>query len=172
VDVRELLIDGIGQFNEWLHDAVHPLTVEQLNWLPEGKTLSAGFNAWHILRTQDNITNFVMRKTPPVWVEQGYFERFNLPKVDQGTGMDLESARAIKIEDAALLAEYGGAVARSCREFLETADMDSLNEIQMIRPLGEMPKVKVLRQVIMTHGFMHLGEINAIKGQMGLSFSI
>ena len=37
---------------------------------------------------------------------------------------------------------------------------------------GEMPKWKVLRQVVMTHGFMHLGEVNAIKGQLGLQFSI
>lgn len=172
MDVREILIDGIGQLNDWLREAVQPLSAEQLNWLPEGKTVSAGFNTWHILRTQDNITNFVMKKTPPIWVEHGYFEKFNLPKVDQGTGMDLETARAIRIEDPALLAEYGAAVAKSCREFLESADMESLNEIQMVRPLGEMPKVKVMRQVVMTHGFMHLGEINGIKGQLGLQFSI
>jgi hypothetical protein len=30
----------------------------------------------------------------------------------------------------------------------------------------------VIRQVIMTHGFMHLGEINAVKGQLGLGFFI
>jgi hypothetical protein len=48
--------------------------------------------------------------------------------------------------------------------------MENLEGMQMIRPLGEMPKWKVVRQVIMTHGFMHLGEINAIKGQLGLGF--
>jgi hypothetical protein len=35
-----------------------------------------------------------------------------------------------------------------------------------------MPKWKVLRQVVMTHGFMHLGEVNTIKGALGQSFSI
>ena len=50
--------------------------------------------------------------------------------------------------------------------------MESLEEVQMIRPLGEMPKWRVLRQVVMTHGFMHLGEMNAIKGQLGLQFAI
>jgi hypothetical protein len=47
-----------------------------------------------------------------------------------------------------------------------------LDEVQMIKPLGEMSKWKVVRQVIMTHGFMHLGEINGIKGQLGLGFFI
>ena len=42
----------------------------------------------------------------------------------------------------------------------------------LIKPLGEMPKWRVARQVIMTHGFMHLGEINALRGQLGLPFSI
>jgi len=42
----------------------------------------------------------------------------------------------------------------------------------MIRPLGEMPKWKVCRQVLMTHGFMHLGEMNLIRGILGLQFMI
>lgn len=172
MDVRDILIDGIGQLNDWLDEAVVPLTTEQLNWLPEGKTVSAGFNAWHILRTQDNITNFVLQRKQPVWVEKGYFEQFNLPKVDQGTGMELATARAITIPDQGLLREYGAAVAAGCQEFLKTVPMESLDEVQMIRPLGEMPKWRVLRQVVMTHGFMHLGEINAIKGQLGLQFAI
>lgn len=172
MDYRDVLIDGIDQLNDWLDEALSPLTREQLNWLPAGKTVSAGFNAWHIIRTQDNITNFVFQRKQPIWVEQGYFEKFNLPKVDQGTGMDLAAAREIKITDAALLREYGAAVARDCNAFLKGVSLETLDEPQMIKPLGEMPKWRVFRQVVMTHGFMHLGEINAIKGQLGLQFSI
>ena len=40
------------------------------------------------------------------------------------------------------------------------------------KPLGEMPKWRVVRQVLMTHGFMHLGEMNVLRGMMGLQFSI
>jgi DinB superfamily len=172
MDYRDVLIDGITQLNDWLDEALVPLSREQLNWLPEGKTVSAGFNAWHIIRTQDNITNFVFQRKQPVWVEQGYFEKFNLPKVDQGTGMDLAAARAITISDEALLRDYGATVARECMTFLENVSLETLDEPQMIRPLGEMPKWRVFRMVVMTHGFMHLGEINAIKGQLGLQFAL
>ncbi len=172
MDYRDILIDGIMQLNDWLDEALVPLTREQLNWLPEGKTVSAGFNAWHIIRTQDNITNFVFQRKQPVWVEQGYFEKFNLPKIDQGTGMDLETARSIKISDEALLRAYGAEVAKGCVAFLKDVPLETLSETQMIKPLGEMPKWRVFRQVVLTHGFMHLGEINAIKGQLGLQFSI
>ena len=172
MDIRDVLLDGIVQLNEWLDDALKDLTAEQLNYLPEGKTVSIGFNAWHILRTQDNITNFVFQKKPPIWMEQGYVEKMGLPQVAQGTGMTLEDARAVKINDPDLLRAYSTAVARECASFVRSVPLETLEEVQMIKPLGEMPRWRVFRQVVMTHGFMHLGEINALRGQLGLSFSI
>ena len=172
MDGREVLIDGIEQLNEWLQDAIKDLSPAQLNWLPEGKTLSCGFHTWHISRTQDNITNFVFQRKQPIWLEGGYQERFALPKVEQGTGMDLEAARALHIADPALLREYAAKVGDAVIDYLRVIPEETLMEIQAIRPLGEMPKWKVFRQVMMTHCFMHLGEINTVKGMMGISFSI
>jgi len=172
LDVRDVLIDGISQMNEWMDEAVAVLSPDQVNFLPEGKTVSIGFNAWHIARTQDNITNFVFQRRNPIWIEGGYFERMALPKVDQGTGMGMDDARGIQIADPALLREYSAAVSKDCIEFLKSVPLATLEEVQMIKPLGEMPKWRVFRQVVMTHGFMHLGEVNAIKGQLGLQFSI
>ncbi|MEO6397228.1 MAG: DinB family protein [Tepidiformaceae bacterium] len=172
MDVRDFLTDGISQLNEWLENALKEVSPEQMNWLPEGQSVSIGFNAWHILRTEDNITNFVMQRKNPVWMEDGFVDRMGLPKVAQGTGMGLEEARAMTIADPAALLEYSGAVAKSCLAFLKDVPLETLEEIQLIKPLGEMPRWKVFRQVVMTHGFMHLGEINAHKGQLGLSFGI
>ncbi|MGH8429667.1 MAG: DinB family protein [Solimonas sp.] len=170
MDIRDILIDGIAQMNEWMDGALDGLTTEQVNFLPQGKTVSIGFNAWHVFRTQDNITNFVLRKQPPLWMAQNYLERFGLPKVEQGTGMDLEIARGIQINDLGLLREYGQVVGKDSVAYLKDVDLGSLNEIQMVKPLGEMPRWRVFRQVCMTHGFMHLGEVNGIKGQLGLGF--
>jgi hypothetical protein len=172
VDIRDVLIDGIEQMNEWMDGALDGLTNEHVNYLPEGKTTSIGFNAWHVFRTQDNITNFVFRKQSPIWMERGYLDKMGLPKVEQGTGMDMEVARSIQIPDLAVLREYGRTVGEDCVAYLKDVDVDSLNEIQMIKPLGEMPRWRVFRQVCMTHGFMHLGEVNAIKGHLGLGFFI
>jgi DinB superfamily len=172
VDHRDVLIDGIVQMNEWMDAALDGLTNEQVNYLPEGKTTSIGFNAWHVFRTQDNIVNFVFRKQPPIWMEQGYLDKMGLPKVEQGTGMDTEIARSIKIGDLSVLREYGKKAGEACASYLKNVDLDSLNEVQMIKPLGEMPRWRVFRQVCMTHGFMHLGEVNAVKGQLGLGFFI
>jgi len=172
MDVRDVLIDGIEQLNNWLDDGIKTLEPEQVNWLPAGKSVSIGFNAWHILRTEDNVTHFVLQKKMPIWVEQNYVERFGLPKVDQGTGMTLEDARAIQINDPALLCEYGAKVAVATADYLKNVPIEELLEVQMVKPLGEMPKWQLMRQVVMTHGFMHLGEINGLKGQLGLQFNV
>ncbi len=170
MEARDILIDGIDQMTDWLDAAIKDLTDEQVNHLPEGKTTSIGFNTWHVTRTADNITNFVMQdRKPPLWIAKGYADRMGLPKVDQGTGMDMESARALRFENAALR-EYLADVRADTLSFLKVVPMEKMEEVQMIKPLGEMPKWRVIRQVIMTHGFMHLGEVNAIKGQLGLGF--
>jgi hypothetical protein len=172
VEIRDILIDGITQLGDWMDDALDPLTAEQVNWLPDGKTVSIGFNAWHVMRTTDNIVNFVFQKKQPIWMAQGYLEQMGGPKVEQGTGMTIEIARSIRIEDPSKLREYGKKVTDDCLAFLKAVPMEELEQVQMVKPLGEMPKWRVCRQVLMTHGFMHLGEINAIKGTMGLQFSI
>jgi hypothetical protein len=173
IEVREILIDGITQLKEWTDDALKGLTSDQLNHRPDGRTVSIAFNAWHVYRTADNIVNFVMRdRTPPLWISQGYVEKMGLPKVDQGTGMGLEDAQSIRVEDSALLREYGNRVLDDVVSYLGDVPYETLEQIQMIRPLGEMPKWRVFRQVCMTHGFMHLGEINGLRGQLGLPFSI
>lgn len=172
MDVRDLLVDGIQQMTDWTDEALAAMTTDQVNWLPEGKTTSAGFNAWHVYRTADNIVNFVMKKQKPLWMTEGWAERMGLPPIEQGTGMTLENARAIVINDVANLREYGKVVTADTLDFVKNVDPATFDEIQQIKPLGEMPKWKVYRQVLMTHGFMHLGEINAIKGTMGLQFSI
>lgn len=172
MDVRELLVDGVEQLNGWMLDALGELSPEQLNEVPGGKTVSAGFNGWHTWRTMDNIVNFVFQRKQPLWLEKGYCERMGLPKVDQGTGMSLADAQALTINDKEALLAYGRDVGADTVAFLKDVPTDTLEEVQLIKPLGEMPRWRVFRQVVMTHGFMHLGEINMYRGLKGLQFSI
>ncbi|GBD23775.1 hypothetical protein HRbin29_01448 [bacterium HR29] len=173
MDVREMLVDGVQQLNDWMLQALEGLTPEQVNWLPPGNTTSIGFSAWHVWRTTDNIVNFVLQnRKPTIWLEKGYCDRLGLPKVEQGTGMSIEDARALTITDPGLLCEYGREVGAAAIEYIKNVPLEELDEVQLIRPLGEMSRGKVLRQVVMTHGFMHLGEINLIKGALGMKFGI
>ena len=172
MEARDILIDGVDQMTDWLDAALKDLTDQQVNHQPGGMAVNIGFNAWHVIRTTDNITNFVMQnRKPPIWMSKGYNESWGLPPVAQGTGMSMEEAQSLKFEQAKLR-QYLAEVRDDTLAFLKVVPMETLDEVQMIKPLGEMPKWRVIRQVVMTHGFMHLGEINAIKGQLGLGFFI
>lgn len=172
MDARDLLIDGISQLRDWTDDALKDLTAEQVNWLPQGNTLSIGFHAWHVTRTCDNIVNFVLSQQPPVWLAKGYMEKFALPKAAQGTGMPLADARGIVINDVGLLREYAKEAFGVTMDYVKNCPESKLTEVQTIKPLGDIPIWRVFRQVLMTHGFMHLGEMNTNRGMLGLGFSM
>ena len=96
--------------------AVDGLTVEQLCDTQRGTTNSIGFDVWHVVRTTDNIVHFVFEREQPVWVTGGFFEAWNLPRVDQGTGMDSDDAYALRFPEPAQFAGYtAGCRPRSCR---------------------------------------------------------
>ena len=38
MDIRDILVDGIEQLSDWLDDNLDGLTLEQVNWCPDGKT--------------------------------------------------------------------------------------------------------------------------------------
>ena len=172
MEARDILVDGVDQMTDWLDGAIKDLTNEQVNHQPGGHAVNIGFNAWHVTRTADNITNFVMQdRKPTVWMSKGYNESWGVPAVAQGTGMSMEEAQSLTF-DQAKLRQYLKEVREDTLAFLKAVPLEKLEEVQMIKPLGEMPKWRVIRQVIMTHGFMHLGEINAVKGQLGLGFFI
>ena len=42
----------------------------------------------------------------------------------------------------------------------------------MVKPLGEMPAIRALGQVCMTHGFTHLGELELCRTLLGLKPAI
>ncbi|MGK2964298.1 MAG: DinB family protein [Tepidiformaceae bacterium] len=171
MDFRDVLVNGLEHMNTWMCDAVEEMTPEQLNWLPtEGVAVSAGFNAWHIFRTEDNITNFVFQRKQPIWLAGGFMEKVGGPKVDQGTGMTLDDARAVQVQDKAALLEYGKTVAADTLAFVKGQDLSWLEETTTIKPQGELPRWRILREIYMTHGFMHLGEINVLRGIQGMPF--
>ena len=45
---------------------------------------------------------------------------------------------------------------------------EELSRDVLVKPLGQLPLVKVLDTTLLTHVFSHLGEIWALKGLQGL----
>lgn len=113
---------------DYCERATAGLTVEQLCDTRGGITNSIGFDVWHVVRTTDNIIHFVFEREQPVWITGGFYERWGLPKVDQGTGMDPNDAYSMRFPEPEEFDRYTRAVkeavvpriAGMSMEYLET----------------------------------------------------
>ena len=117
--------------------------------------------------------NFAFERKPPVWLAQALNEAWNLPKVDQGTGMAPEEAYALRFPEASLLAKYSRDVAANISPQVAEMSDDYLASTMVIRPQGDMAKLDILAQVVVIHGQNHVGQINlgrTMQGKEGLGF--
>jgi hypothetical protein len=166
----ELIHLELKRLHTMLDGCLGRLTPDQLHAVPGGhpKANTIAWNLWHVVRTEDNVVRFVLQnRRSPVWTEGGYADKLGLPPVAQGTGMSSEDAHALRIKDVDLFRDYMQKVWASSDEFLTTVDPASLDRTVTVKPLGDMPAVRVLAQVCVAHGMMHTGEIELARTLVG-----
>ena len=146
------------------------LTPEQLHQVPAGhpRANHIAWGIWHYVRTEDNVVRYILQaRRPIVWAEGGYADKLGLPPVAQGTGMSTAESQALRIKDLGLFREYVSRVWASTDEYLAKVDPATLDTVVTIKPLGEMPAIRALAQVCISHGFTHVGEIELARTLVG-----
>jgi hypothetical protein len=161
-------VDELLTGSEGIVAAIDDLTPEQLHFRPHEDTNSVAFNAWHVIRTADNIVHFVLLRERPVWLQQGLDEAWGLPRNAQGTEMSPDEAHALRFPDAAALAQYGRDVAAAVAPRIEALSDDVLAETTKLRPFGEVTKLQAVGRSVLTHGHDHLGQIDLARTLLGL----
>jgi hypothetical protein len=153
-----------------MRSSIATLTPEEWHYELVGSTNNIAFLVWHCARTEDNILRFILQGRNTIWNEGNWHERLGLPPRVQGTGMATEEARAFHIADIPLFMQYVEEVWREYEEYLAgiTDGGAALSErIVTVKPLGEMPAIRTIGQVCISHLFMHLGEIAVLRGAQG-----
>ena len=161
----------LRRLHKGLDKTLAELTPEQLHTIPAGspKANHLAWILWHVVRTEDNVVRFVLQnRRSPVWTEGGYAEKLGLPPVAQGTGMPTAEAQALRIKDLKLFGEYVQKVWASTEDFLASTDPAALEKTVTVKPLGDMPGVRALGQVCVSHAFTHVGEIDVTRTLLGL----
>ena len=136
-----------------------------------GRANTLAFNLFHVARTVDNVVRFVVQdRRPTVWQEGGYAAKLGLPPVAQGTGMPTEEAQALRITDVGLFRTYMMAVWTATNELFDRAAADPalLDKTVTVKPLGDMPAIRAVAQICLTHGMMHFGEMELARTVLGL----
>lgn len=162
VMVRRLL-------NEITH-SLGDLTIDELHALPIDGGTSIGFNAWHVLRSADNVVQFVFHREPPVWRQQGLAEAWGLPRNEQGTGMDLADAQAMRFPDVESLEAYCRDAADAVVGKIEAMDDEFLavtSSARIEEEMLELSRAVMLGQVVISHGNQHLGYIHILRQLLG-----
>ncbi len=96
--ILDFIRDSIRQQHEGWDKAISDLTVDQMHYRPDGQGNHIGFIAWHYVRTEDNLVQFVFQnRQPTVWLAGGYDQKFGLPRTSQGTGMSREEAVQMRL---------------------------------------------------------------------------
>lgn len=171
----EFIQSELKRLHAMLDSATKDLTPEQWHAIPADNPAAnhIAFEMWHYARTEDNIVRFILQnRRPTVWMEGKWADRLALPPVAQGTGMSPADAQALRINDLAAFRQYVDAVYASTSEWLSNPDESTFDAPVTVKPLGEMPAIRALGQVCMTHGFTHLGEIELIRTLLGLKPAI
>jgi hypothetical protein len=173
--ILELLKIELTRLHKALDKSLDGLTPEQLHQVPAGHpgANTIGWGLWHYARTEDNVVRFILQnRRPIVWAEGGYADKLGLPPIAQGTGMTTQEAQALRLKDLGVFREYMAKVWASTDDYLARLDPAALDATVTIKPLGEMPTVRALAEVCVTHGFTHFGEIDLIRTLMGLPAAI
>ena len=151
--------------------SVKDLTEEQLHFRPLGKGNHIAFLFWHVVRTEDNVVNFMLQKKPTLWNAGGWDKKFGLDPRAQGTGMSPEQASALRLSDPAEFLKYTEGVFQAGEAYLETLKEAELDRVEEFKFLGKRSVGSVIGGIILSHGSGHLGEIWYVKGLMGLKGS-
>jgi hypothetical protein len=159
---------GLRELHRGYRDAVADLSVEQLHWRANDHGCPIAFILWHYYRTADNVIQFVIQRKPTVWLEGGWDQKFGLDRIAQGTGMSLEDAQALRINSKEDFLTYMDAVAGATDGFLADLDDQALEQKTTVKPLGEIPVRNAIGTMCLTHGFTHLGEVQHLRGLLGL----
>ena len=130
MDARDVLREAASRPAAEAKALVNTLPEGALNAHAGGHTNSIAWLLWHAGRQMDVQLSQLTSK-PQVWHRQGFDARFNLGELGDtvGYGHTAEQARAVVVEDAALLVEYLGAATAALSEYiagLSEADLDDM----------------------------------------------
>lgn len=156
---------------------------------PGGVGNSIVWLVWHLARTEDVAVNVMVNDAPQVLETGGWGERMRITDRRIGTGFEESEVEALsKAADVEAVDGYWQAVRGATDAWLPTVPAGAFDAVPDVRgrlsaiaPIappkalegliafwGGRPAAFLIRFPLINHGFLHLGEMFAIRGRLGL----
>lgn len=155
-----------GQAHERVIKVVGDLTDEQLRYRPAPKAHNIGFILWHLARADDNVVFDLTGRS--VWESGRYAERWGHPERGAGTGWDDEKAAALPLPPKAELLSFVREVFAAVDAARRTIDESRFESGLDSRFLSRHTTVADVIMSELAHDNRHLGELEYLKGLLGL----
>ena len=152
---------------EWALGLVDGLTDEQLAWRPSPTAHSIGWTLWHIARADDNAQRDITAAAATIWKEGGYRERWGF-STDQMTRMEDAAAAAMPMPRKDELLSYVRAAFAAMDASVSAVTDEQFNDEVESRFYGRRAAVGEICVGVLGHDGRHLGEMEYIKGLLGL----
>ena len=154
------------------------LTEGQLHWQPENHPNHMMFALWHAYRSEDEIIHQLLVHKSSVFVSGGWAARLPVAEPGNppfGTGLNRQQIAAVhlRLDDVLDYADAVGGAVQAYADSLSEEDGAQQVPLPFFQPvypmLDSMSRAEVLAFFSIGHTAEHLGEIQYIKGLMGLS---
>jgi hypothetical protein len=155
---------------------VDGLTDEQLAWRPVPRAHSLGWTLWHLARCADTFQASVESR-PQIWQADELASKWRLPSGIMGsnglgTGVDDEVAATLDPPKKGALVDYAKKALGAFDEIVDRMD-DALWSREDSSSFFDEPATVGRRLIAgISHDSRHLGEMEYIKGLMGLRGSV
>ncbi len=164
----EFLRESFRALHTRLDTALGDLSSDQLHLRPGGKGNHIAFTIWHYVRTEDDILQVVVQGKPSLWASGEFGSKLGIEAKAQGTGMSADEANNVRLSSLSEFLAYQKQVWEATDAYLASIDDAKLAETRMWGRRGETPVRQLIGSIALTHGYMHLGEIQYIHGLLGL----
>lgn len=156
---------------------VDGLTETQLRWQPEQHDTSIIFALWHAYRAEDDLVHGMVMGQPSVFSSQKWATRLPVEKTGAtpfGNGLSREQISAIDLDVQEVVA-YAKAVGESVISYLNgISDEEAAAEVRLpfftgvYQGVDLLSKLEAIAFFSIGHVSEHLGEVQMVKGLMGL----
>ncbi len=145
---------------------VGDLSEEQLRWRPTPTAHSIAWTLWHIARADDNVAADLTAQS--IWQRGGYAARWGHPERGVGTGWDDQRAASLPLPPKDELLGFVHEVFDAVDQARDRIDESRVGqEIDSIFTSGRTTVNDVVMAELV-HDNRHLGELEYIKGLLGL----
>jgi hypothetical protein len=163
----DLLRAKCRQGHERILAVAEPLSQEQLGWRPSGTAHSIGFALWHTARADDNV-QADLTGGELEWVSGRWAARWGHPERGVGTVWDDARAAALPLPPKDELFEYARRVFAAVDAAADGIDDERLSLAVTSRFIGGPSSAGDVLATCVVHDNRHLGEMEYIKGLLGL----